>query len=104
MDKTASAITVAEALSWLIPLIGGGGLTAIVVAWLGTRKPHPLEPQPGPLGIQALLADHYAIDNLTRQLDDMNRNLEGISRGINRYCDLMDIAKAVGRLNAQGDE
>ena len=81
------------------PLIGGGGITAIVLARLGTPKPHAALNQPETIHIQALLGDRLAIDNLSREMKELNDNFGDISRGINRYCDLMGITRALHRMN-----
>lgn len=62
------------------PLIGGGGITAIVLARLGTPKPH-------------------AALNQTVRLKELNDNLGDISRTIKSYCDLMDVTRALHRLH-----
>lgn len=89
------ATTVFGSVEWLTPLIGAGGLTAIVVAWLGTRKPNPTSSA----GIQTLLADHVSVDRLANEMRRVADGLEDISRGVNRYCDLMDITQALDRLH-----
>jgi hypothetical protein len=71
-------------LGWLIPLIGGGGITAIVVACLGTRKPRAAPQSTGDYGIKALLGDRFAIDSLSREMKELNDNLGDVSRSINR--------------------
>lgn len=90
-----------DSINWLLPFVGTGGLTAIAVAYLGSKRPRtPAAPQNAMAGIGALLADHYSIERLTqemRRLADANENL---ARGVNRYCDLMDIRQALGRLHA----
>ena len=83
----------------LIPLIGGGGITAIVVAWLGTRKPQAALNPPETIGIKALPGDRFAIDSLSREMKKLNDNLGDVSRGINRDCDLMDITRALDRMH-----
>lgn len=85
---------------WLLGLLGTGGLTAIIVAWLGARRPKP-EPSvqaSASLGVGALLADHYAIERLTNEMRRLADANEQLARGVNRYCDLMDITQALGRL------
>jgi hypothetical protein len=79
-------------------LIGGGGITAIVLARLGTRKPHALNP-PETIGIQALLGDRFAIDSLSREMKELNDNLGDVSRSINRYCDLMEITRSLDHMH-----
>jgi hypothetical protein len=94
---------VSEAINWIIPLVGGGGLSAVLVAYFGSKRPRA-ETQPhtaAVAGIGALLADHYSVERLTselRRLADANERLAG---GINRYCDLMDIAQALDRLHGR---
>ncbi|MGD9766602.1 MAG: hypothetical protein AB7U62_03080 [Pseudolabrys sp.] len=93
----ANAVTLADAIAWLTPLIGAGGVTAIMVAWLGTRKPQRSDPVV--TGIQALLADHVSVNNLANEMRRVADGLEHVQRGIHRYCDLMDIAQALDRLH-----
>lgn len=102
---SSDPVAIIESLGWFPYLFGGGGITAIVVAWLGSKRPAPpASPSPNTFaaaGIGALLADHMSIDRLTneiRRLADANERLSG---GVNRYCDLMDIAKALERLQHQ---
>jgi hypothetical protein len=100
MDKTAQAVSLWDAIAFLGPLIGGGGITAIVVAWFGTKKPKAAdEPVAGQsIGIQALLADHFAMERFTNEVKRMADALEDQSKAINRMCDLLDISRAVQRL------
>lgn len=95
MDKVTS---ITDALGWITPLIGAGGLTAIVVAYLGTRKPAQIPPSES-VGISALLADRFAMERLANELSRINDNLAQIARGMDRYCDLMDITQALDRLH-----
>lgn len=39
MASEAEAVTLYEAFKFLAPLVGGGGLTAIAVAYFGSRRP-----------------------------------------------------------------
>lgn len=98
-----------EGIGWLFPFVGTGGLTAIVIAWLGSKRPQSA-PQGAPqaqihaaAGIGALLADHYAIDRLTNEMRRLADANEQLARGVNRYCDLMDITQALGRLKSDRD-
>lgn len=98
MDK----VTLAEAFAWLGPLFGAGGMTAIIVAYFGTKKPRADGPAPGhqpSLGIGAILADHFAIERLASEMNRVADSQEKIAAGINRYCDLMDITQALDRLH-----
>lgn len=103
----ADANALSDSISWLFPYVGTGGLTAIVIAWLGSRRPAPSEPKNSQLhaaaGIGALLADHYAIDRLTNEMRRLADANEQLARGVNRYCDLMDITQALGRLHRERD-
>lgn len=94
-------VTLAEALGWLGPFIGAGGITAIIVAWLGTRKPAPK--QEAIAGFQALLADAASINSLAHEMRRLADSMEKVERGIARYCDLMDIAQALDRLHHRQD-
>ena len=100
-----SALT--DSIGWLFPWVGTGGLTAIVIAWLGSRRPAATEPKQSQLhaaaGIGALLADQYAIDRLTNEMRRLADANEQLARGVNRYCDLMDITQALGRLHRDRD-
>jgi hypothetical protein len=79
-------------------LIGGGGITAIVVAWLGTRKPHALNP-PETIGIQALLGDRFAIDSLSREIKRTQRQPRRCFANHQSHCDLMDVTRALDRMH-----
>ncbi len=100
MDK----VTLAEAIAWLGPLFGAGGLTAIIVAYFGTRKPRDAQhtaQQSGMAGIGAMFADHFAMDRLASEMKRVADAQEKVAAGINRYCDLMDITQALDRLHAR---
>lgn len=97
-------ITLWEALKFLGPLVGTGGVTAIVVAYLGSRRPAaPSDTGDGAhkaasLGIQALLADHLMMDRMVNELRRLADVGEDMVRVGNRICDLMDIVGAIERL------
>lgn len=95
--------TLSDALSFLMPFVGTGGATAIIVAWLGTRRKPPSEPDKAPqIGIQALLADHLAMERFTNELKRLADAAEEIARHGDRLLDVMDIARVVGELR-RGD-
>lgn len=94
------AITLMEALKFLAPLVGGGGLTALGVAYFGSKRPKPAEP-PSPaagVGISALLADHMAMERFTAEIRRLADAMEDLAKAGNRLGDMMDIAAAVERL------
>lgn len=100
-----SAITLGEALSFLGPLIGAGGVTAMVVAWFGSRKPSadtgvPIT-QPAVAGISALLSDSTSINRMAEELRRLTDAVEHAARAVDRSCDLMDISRAVNRLKSR---
>lgn len=88
----------------LLPyLLGGGGLAAVLVAFFGMFKWQPREPkappQPPPqLGIQALLADHMAMERLVGEIRRLADAGEELAKVGGRLADMMDIAAAVERL------
>lgn len=86
----------------MVPLVGGGGLSAVLVAYFGSKRPRP-EPAPtsAMAGIGAMLADHYSIDRLTNELRRLADANERLAAGVNRYCDLMDISQALERLHGR---
>jgi hypothetical protein len=94
------AITLYEAFKFLGPLVGGGGLTAIAVAYFGSKRPKPAErPEPAPsIGIQALLADHMAMERFTGEIRRLADAAEDLAKVGGRLADMMDIAAAVERL------
>ena len=95
--------TLADALSFLMPFVGTGGATAIIVAWLGTRRKPQGEPDKAPqIGIQALLADHLAMEQFTNELKRLADAAEEIARHGDRLLDVMDIARVVENLR-RGD-
>lgn len=67
------ALTAWGAISALLPLIGTGGFTAIMVAFLAYRKAalegRRGDPEHAGLGISALLADSGSIKNLAISID-----------------------------------
>lgn len=96
--------TLADALSFLVPLVGTGGVTAIVVAWFGSRKTADAPPdKPPQIGIQALLADHMAMERFTGELKRLADSAEEIARVGARLADMMDIARAMERLRRHED-
>jgi hypothetical protein len=84
MDKTSSAVTHADALAGSSRI--GAAASPQSLAWLGTRKP------------QAALTNRR-LSAFKRVRTQLNNNLGDISRGINRYCDLMGITRALHRMN-----
>mgnify|MGYP000712203078 FL=1 len=95
--------TLSDALSFLMPFVGTGGATAIIVAWLGTRRKPQGEPDKAPqIGIQALLADHLAMERFTNELKRLADAAEEIARHGDRLLDVMDIARVVEKLR-RGD-
>ena len=95
--------TLSDALSFLMPFVGTGGATAIIVAWLGTRRKPQGEPDKAPqIGIQALLADHLAMERFTNELKRLADAAEEIARHGDRLLDVMDIARVVENLR-RGD-
>lgn len=95
--------TLSDALSFLMPFVGTGGATAIIVAWLGTRRKPQSEPDKAPqIGIQALLADHMAMERFTNELKRLADAAEEIARHGDRLLDVMDIARVVEKLR-RGD-
>ena len=95
--------TLSDALSFLMPFVGTGGATAIIVAWLGTRRKPQGEPDKAPqIGIQALLADHMVMERFTNELKRLADAAEEIARHGDRLLDVMDIARVVGKLR-RGD-
>lgn len=100
------AITIWEAVKFLGPLVGTGGITAMAVAYIGTRrtKPDDSKPDKGPaLGIQALLADHMAMERFTNEIGDLKDEVKDLVKAINRACDMMDISAALKRLQKNDD-
>lgn len=96
-----AAITLGEAITFLGPLIGAGGITAIVVAFFGSRKPSSGEPsatQSASAGIGAILSDSTSINRMAEELRRLTDSIEQASRSIDRACDLMGISQAMNRL------
>lgn len=93
--------TLADAITFLSPLVGAGGFTAIVVAYLGTRKPKAAEKADGPatVGISALLGDSASINRIAEELRRLTDAVEDAARAAHRHVDMMDIARAVERLS-----
>jgi hypothetical protein len=104
MSDAADPITLLDAVKFLAPLVGTGGLAAIAVAWIGSRKaPPPADRKhEASIGIQALLADHMAMDRLVNELRRLADAGEDMVRAANRLGDMMDISRALERL--RGDE
>jgi len=94
------AITLVEALKFLAPLVGGGGITAIAVAYFGAKRPKPPDkPDPAPgVGIQALLADHLAMERFTAEVRRLADGVEDLVKVASRIGDMMDISAALKRM------
>jgi hypothetical protein len=104
--EASDSITLYEAVKFLAPLVGGGGLTAIAVAYFGSRRPKladQVEHRSGSVGIQALLADHMAMQNFTAEIKRLADAMEDLAKATNRRADLLDIARAVDRLHHNAD-
>lgn len=100
------AITLIDAVKFLGPLVGSGGVTAIVIAWIGSRRPKPPpvpDVKPAQLGIQALLADHLAMERLIAEIKRLADAAQDLAKAGNRLGDMMDIARAVERLTQHRD-
>lgn len=96
--------TLSDTLSFLMPFVGTGGATAIIVAWLGTRRKPQGEPDKAPqIGIQALLADHMVMERFSNELNRLANSAEDIAKVGARLADMMDIARAVERLRRHDD-
>ena len=100
MADPADAITLWEAFKFLGPLVGGGGITAIAVAYFGSRRPHPAtKPEAAAsVGISALLADHMAMERFTTEIRRLADAAEDIAKIGSRLADMTDIAAALDRL------
>lgn len=96
----AATASLAEALSQLIPLVGVGGITAMVVAYFGMRRRPDVATSPlnQTAGFQALLADHVSMERFTGEIRRLASANERIANGVERHCDLMDITQAMDRL------
>ena len=96
--------TLADALSFLVPLVGTGGVTAIVVAWFGSRKTADAPPdKPPQIGIQALLADHMAMERFSGELKRLADAAEDIANLGSRLANMIELARAVDKLRERQD-
>ena len=96
----AEAITLWEAFKFLGPLVGGGGITAIAVAYFGSRRPQVQKPDAAAsVGISALLADHMAMERFTAEIRRLADAAEDLAKVGSRLADMTDIAAALERLN-----
>lgn len=97
-----AAVTLGEAITFLGPLIGAGGITAMVVAWFGSRKSRADQgatgTQSGAVGISALLSDSAAVNRMAEELRRLTDAAEHLARSVDRACDAMDLSQAVKRL------
>ena len=68
-----STLTAWDAISALLPLIGAGGISSIIIAYLAYRKAalegRRGDPDHAGKGITALLSDSGSIDNLALSMD-----------------------------------
>jgi hypothetical protein len=92
--------TLGDAISFLSPLVGAGGITAIIVAFFGSRRPKFADkPDAATVGISALLGDSASINRISEELRRLTDAVEEVGRAGHRYADLMDISRAVERLH-----
>lgn len=120
MDKTFAAATLWDSATVLISLFGAGGLTSIVIAWFGTRRPtalrdaaaEPAQASAPLFGFQALLADHVSMERFSevvRRLVDANESLAEVNeqqaqatallaQHADRYCTLLELQNAISRM------
>lgn len=99
--------TLSDAISFLSPLVGAGGLTAIVVAYFGTRKPKAPDNSasaPATVGISALLGDSASINRISDEMRRLTDAVQEVGRAGNRICDMMDIMSAVERLRGHNKD
>lgn len=91
--------TLIDSISFLSPLVGAGGFTAIVVAYLGSKRPKTADrPEGATIGISALLGDSASINRIAEELRRLTDAVEEVARAGHRHADLMDISRAVERL------
>lgn len=84
--------TIYDAIRFLAPLVGTGGATAIVVAWLGTRKPKPVSPPaPPPASIPIQIETPWLVQTLI----EMKLEIEGIKKAID------GLTKAIADMSIQ---
>lgn len=95
-------VTLREAITWVGGAIGTGGITAILVAWLGTKRPRDEAPTtPVVTGIGALLADRSSIDALADEMRDVAHQMSRLADGIFRFIERQEQLDAQARAQAR---
>lgn len=77
-----------QAVGALSPLVGGGGITAIVLAWLGYKKSvssggKQTFPQESTLAIGALYADREILERAALGLEGLSHAIKSLNECIN---------------------
>lgn len=80
-----------EAASWLGALFGAGGITAIVVAWIGTKKPPAVTPAPRATPVE--IESPWLIQNLTRMQMDIEAIKDSLDVTNNRISGIASLLK-----------
>lgn len=89
----SSPVTIWQALAALAPLVGGGGIASIIVAWFGFRRSvraggRSMIPQEATLAIAALYTDRESLqhlgeigEKLIKSIDGLGDKIEGVKLG-----------------------
>lgn len=97
MVDPSHALTVAEALEWLTPALGVGGLTSIAVAYFGWKKSktahqEPMTPQNAMMvGVSGAFADRYAMDRLTDAMTALQNEIRGFRDDLRMRTEILTI-------------
>jgi hypothetical protein len=76
-------VTIWQALAALAPLVGGGGIASIIVAWFGFRRSvraggRSMIPQEATLAIAALYTDHESLQHLGEIGEKLIKSIDGL--------------------------
>lgn len=98
-DFVPSPATLSEAMQVLGPVgLGVVTLGAMLLYYGIRRAPPAAHDKPPQVGIQALLADQFAMERFITGLNRLADAQEDVAKALNRMADMADIARAVERL------
>lgn len=100
--EAPEAISAWEAIKFLSPLIGYGGIAAMVVAYFGSKRPQIEQAKKAEgIGIQALLADHMVMERFVEQLKRLADSGEELVTVLKRFQDTMEIVRTIEQIRSR---
>ena len=96
----SNADTLVDAIKFLAPLIGGGGLTAMAVAFIGSRRPPRLKEQAQvpPPAVPIQIETPWMVQNLLEiklEVEGIKRAVDGMSTAVSNMAIQVNTMAAV---------